>query len=265
MAGRQQLRRLPICAAAWIVVVAASGTARSAGPRPLFEPTDLELEEPGTVQLDAQIGQLRGQDASKVVLPDFEIDLGLSRNVEFDIDGQYAIEGPGARGFRLDRPGPDNLWLCTKLGLLDIRQDNIRSWAFGVQLGPKVPVAHGNHGAGYEGLLLLSRSVGRLQAVVNFGALIDPGVSVSRGRPAGVEAGLDLNVLLSKRYALNALGELGGVRFVSKDAHQLHATVGISWGASSATDISLIGMKGLLSGGDQYGLLVGLAQRISLF
>lgn len=241
----------------------AAGAAR---PRPLFEPTDLELEEPGTVELDAQIGEIRGTDAAKASLPDFEIDIGLGRNAELDIDGQYAIEGPGAHGFKLDRPGPDNLWLASKLGLWDERSSSgAKALAFGVQFGPKFPFASGNKGVGCEGLLLLAGTMGEAQLVLNAGALVDPGTGVSSGRPAGLEGGMDLSVVVSKRGSLSVLGELGGVRFLSRDAHQLHATAGLSWGVSKSLDLTLIGLKGLLSGGDRYGVLLGIAQRFELY
>lgn len=249
-----------------VAIAAASTHARAAGPRPLFEPTDLELEDPGTLEVDAQFGGLRGPDATRAVMPDFELDLGITRNFEIDIDSGYAIEGPHAHGFTWDRPGPDNLWVASKLGLWDAHDGlRHRAWAFGLQVGPKLPIAHGSKGVGYEGLMLVDRSLGDMHLVLNLGAIIDPGTEVSHGRAAGIEAGLDVSMPVSKRAALTMLGELGGVRFVSSDRHQLHATAGLSWGATKSTDLSLIGLKGFLSGGERYGVLIGIAQRFTLF
>lgn len=245
-----------------VVALLWSAPAQAARTRPLFEPTDLELQAPGIVEIDAQVGELRSTDGDRAVVPDFELDIGLGRNAELDIDGQYAIEGPGAHGFRLDRPGPDNLWISSKLGLWDERDASRgTAWALGVQLGPKVPLARTNKGAGCEGLILIARTVGDAQLVLNAGALIDPGSEVASGRPAGFEGGLDLAVVLSAVRRLSLLGELGGVRFVSKEPHQLHATAGVSWGVSGSVDLTLTGLKGLLSGGDRYGVLVGIAER----
>jgi hypothetical protein len=61
--------------------------------RPLFEPTDLEMEEAGVTEVDLQLGAVRGPPGSpwRAVLPDFELDLGLLPNLELDLDGAYAI------------------------------------------------------------------------------------------------------------------------------------------------------------------------------
>jgi hypothetical protein len=198
-------------------------------------------------------------------MPDVEVDIGLTRNVEVDIDGQYSIEGPRAGGYRLDRPGPDNLWVASKLGLWDAREPlRNRAWALGLQLGPKIPIAHAARGAGFEGLVLLGRTIGQSHIAMNLGAVVDPGQSVSRGRASGIEGGLDVSVPVDRRGVWTVLGEVGGVRFLSKEAHQLHCTAGVSWAAGKSTDVSLIGLLGLLSGGDRYGVLMGVAQRFSV-
>src|SRR5436190_20858536 len=77
--------------------------------RPIFEPTDLELEDPGTMEADLQLGFVRGKDAGRVVIPDVELDLGLTRVVELDLDGAYAIEGPQSGSFSFDHAAPDSL------------------------------------------------------------------------------------------------------------------------------------------------------------
>jgi hypothetical protein len=41
-----------------------------------FEPTDLELEPPGTTELNLQVGVVRSRDPWRVVAPGFELDLG---------------------------------------------------------------------------------------------------------------------------------------------------------------------------------------------
>lgn len=246
-----------------IVLAPVSAFAANPNARPLFEPTDMELQDPGTIQVDTQVGPVRGQGPWRVVVPDFEIDVGLMRNVEFDIDGTYAIEGPDAGGFSLDHPAPDNLWLSAKLGLYDARDlSNHSAWAFGMQIGPKIPAAQDAHGAGYEGLLLVARTIGDAHIVLNLGGLADPGPSASRGRPVGVEGGLDLNVSLPGSAHLSILSELGGVHFFSDYLDQLHLTAGLSWAATSTLDLSVIGLKGFVSGGDRYGALVGITKRL---
>jgi len=66
-----------------------------------------------------QFGPVRGQQAHRLVVPDVEFDLGLTHNIEFDIDGQFAIGGPDTGEFVFDRVAPDNPWPAIKFGLLD--------------------------------------------------------------------------------------------------------------------------------------------------
>src|SRR5262245_40873985 len=57
--------------------------------RRLFEPTDLEFEDPGVVEADLQFGVVRGEESYRIAVPDAELDLGLTSNLEFDLDGQF--------------------------------------------------------------------------------------------------------------------------------------------------------------------------------
>src|SRR5215831_19696756 len=145
--------RWALGALAAVLSLAGAREARARrGVRPLFEPTDLELENPGVVEMDLQVGAIRGPQSGpwRAVLPDFELDVGLLRNVELDLDGAYAIEGPATGPFSFDHPAPDSLWLSVKLGLLDF-EDEGRGLALGIQGGPKLPAAAGSRGVGFEG------------------------------------------------------------------------------------------------------------------
>jgi len=223
------------------------------------------MEDPGTLDVDLQFGAVRSQVPWRLVVPDVEVDFGLSRNVELDIDAAYAIEGPDNGPFTLDHPAPDNLWLAVKLGLYDSHGNGeATSWAVGAQLGPKLPVATAAHGIGYEGLLLVARTWGESHLVLNLGGLIDPGVQVSGQRPAGIEGGLDLSLKLGQS-SYSITGELAGVRFVSADADQLHATAGVTWAATDSLDLSMVGLMGFLSGGDRVGVLLGVSPKFALW
>lgn len=252
---------------AWVALTGVL-TARQAAARrrPLFEPTDLEMEEVGSVELDLQFGVLRGEGAWRAAVPDLELDIGLMPGVELDIDAAYAIEGSNDGPLTIDHTGPNDLWVCAKLGLYDDTDDDRpeRGWAIGAQLGPKLPVARDAYGMGYEGLFLVGRHWGGDRLVLNIGGLVDPGAAVGSGRPIGVEGGLDLTVDL-RGTSFSLSGELGGVRFFSADANQLHATAGISWATTEALDISIVGLVGLLRGGDRGGVLLGVAPKFSLW
>jgi hypothetical protein len=247
-----------------VVAVAQSAAARR---RPLFEPTDLEMEDVGTLEVDLQLGIIRGRDPWRLAVPDFEIDLGVAPGVEIDVDGAYAIEGPDDGGFSFDHPSPDNLWTAAKFGLYDqVDEDTPAGWAVGAQLGPKVPVAQGARGIGYEVLLLVGRHhwIGDNHLVLNLGGFVEPGGGVSSQRPIGLEAGVDASFAL-RGTPLSLTTELAGVRFFSGDPHQLHGTAGIVWATTSALDISLIGLIEFLRGGDRAGVLLGVSPKFALW
>jgi hypothetical protein len=237
----------------------------SAAQRRLFEPTDLEMEKPGIAEVDLQVGALRSDVPWRLVVPDLELDLGIAEGVELDVDGAYAIEGPHDGSFSLDHPAPDNLWLAAKLGIYDWRAPGANdAYALGAQFGPKLPVATDGHGIGYEWLLLLGRTWGESHLVLNLGGLIDPGVSVSHGRPIGIEGGVDADVDL-KVANLSVSGELGGIRYFSADPHELHATAGLTWAANDNLDISAVALTGFLKGGDHAGFLLGVSPKFALW
>ena len=232
--------------------------------RKRFEPTDLELEPPGTVELDLEAGLVREQDASRLVAPDFELDLGITRWLELGVDGAYAIEGEPGAPFSFDHAAPDPLWPAVKLGVLDISDEAVRrTFALGTQLGPKLPTFPGARGVGFEGLLLAGAHSGPSSFGFNLGGFIDPRPA-DGPRAAGLEAGLtwDRDLDADGKWALS--GELAGVIFTSHDPAQLQLGFGPSWAATSWLDVSVTGLIGFLPGGDRYGLLIGLAPHFDL-
>ena len=237
-----------------------------ATPRPRFEPTDLEWENTGVAELDLQFGPVRGQGPWRIVVPDFELDLGLLPWLEIDLDGAYAVEGPATGPFSLDHSAPDALWLSVKLGLYGVHDDgDTFGAALGVQIGPKLPVAAGSHGLGVESLLLSGGTLRRLTAVLNLGGFIDPAPDASSGRQIGVEAGLDLRFKLDHHDRFGLTGELAGTHFLSRDPDQLQATLGFVWSVRPTLDLSITGLVGSLSGGDRYGVLLGISPKVRLF
>jgi hypothetical protein len=232
--------------------------------RPLFEPTDLEMEKTGIMELDVQVGAVRGDAPWRAVVPDVEVDIGVAPNVELDVDGAYAIEGPGDGRFSFDHPAPDNLWIAAKLGLFDSRDvDKATAWAVGAQLGPKLPLANDAHGIGYEALLLVGRTWSESHLVLNVGGLVDPGGQISAQRPIAVEGGVDLDLHFGSS-PFSVTGELAGVHFFSDDEDQINVTAGVTFGASDNLDLSLIALAGLLAG-DRAGVLLGVSPKFALF
>jgi hypothetical protein len=244
--------------------VLASLIATSALGRPHlrrhFEPTDLELQEPGVTELDTEVGLIRGQSAWRVVAPDFELDLGLARWLELDLDGAFAIEGAADRPFSFDHTAPDPLWPSLKVGALDLLDDGSRStFAFGAQAGPKLPTLPGSHGVGAEALLLGGVKLGRTELVLNVGGFVDPAPTRASQRVTGLESGVTWAQDLDRlgRYSLNT--DLSAVLFPSGDPSQVQATFGPAVQATEWLDLSLTTLVGFTAGSDRYGMLLGFS------
>src|SRR5450432_445374 len=230
--------------------MSAPAPAQARTRRPLFEPTDLEMEDPGISEIDLQVGEIRGSSGPfRLVIPDFEVDLGLLENLELDVDGAYAIEGGSSGSFSLDHAAPDSLWPSLKVGIIDhpAQEGEGRvGFAVGVQIGPKLPVAAGSHGLGAESLLLVGLICCHgAHAALNLGGFADPAPDPLSTRPKGVEVGLDLDVDLGASGRFHATGEVSMVRFISADPPQLLATSGLAWSVSPSVDLSLTGLVGI--------------------
>jgi hypothetical protein len=236
----------------------APGVAR-AGPRRIFEPTDLDLEAPGSLEVDLQIGILGDRDTLRVVVPDFEINLGVLSWLELDLDGTIAVEGSAPR---VDHCAFDNLWLAAKIGLLS-RRTRTGEWALGLQAGPRFPSSPGARGVGVEAVALLGHGWGRLHEVLNVGGFIDPAPGASLGYPRAVQLGLDLAVEL--RRGTSATGELGGVYYVSGEPYQLLGTLGITHEVGPRLEVTVVAVVGRIDGRLRAGALFGVAWRMRLW
>jgi hypothetical protein len=252
---------LVMCAA-----LAPASVAAARRIRPLFEPTDLDLEDPGVLELDLQFGMARGEDAWRLVVPDFELDLGLWDFLELDIDSAYAIEGRNSASFSFDHPAPDSLWIAAKLGLFDSRDDGEQSaFALGLQIGPKIPTAPAAHGVGAEALILAGTNLKRTHLVWNAGGFIDPAPDRNSARPGGLEVGVDAQIDLDAAGHVSVIGSLAYVHFLSSDADQLVTTLGMNWAVVDALELSLVGLVGVLAGGDRFAILFGVTPKLKLF
>ncbi len=260
------MRQGVVATAVFLTVFAASVDASAQRVRRRFDPEDLKLEEPGVVHADVALGVVRGEIAGRWLVPDFDIDVGLTSNVELGIDGAWAMEGTPERPFSFDHTAPDNLWLSSKMGLWASRDTAARTaWAFGAQLGPRVAVAPGARGAGFQALALLGRTMRRTHFVLNLGGLVEPGAEVSSGRPTAMLFGVDATFDLDAKGTWSIAADLGGVFFVSPQKNQLNSTAGIVWAAASWLDLSVSGLVGYLAGGDHYGALFNVSPKIAVF
>lgn len=255
-------RRVLLLAA---VVLFAAGEARAAGPaRPRFEPTDLELEKPGTTELDMQFGTLWGDGPAglRLTLVDFELDLGLLPNVELDVDGAFALNNIDATS---PQASGEALWTSVKLGFVDRRNAaGSSAVSFGAQLGPRIATL-GGYGAGYEAIALLGLYEDRTHVVLNGGAILDAGASHGSTRPFSVVAGVDLDLDLDATNRWSLLGELAVGYFPVVYPNEFTMTAGFGFSPNKNLSFSLIVLGGFVPGADRVGLLFGVAPKTSLW
>ena len=241
-----------------------SSTARAVQHRHVFEPTDLNFDARGVLDIDAQFGLMRDGQSWRAVLPDFEVDVGITSWLELDLDGTFALASHSRSLFPPSTPTPDNLWLSTKIGLLDTRDDEDHSsWALGVRQGPRLPAARDTSSLGYEALLLLGRTMPCGQFVLNLGAFVDPAV-YRHGRPAGVSFGLDATLPWAPHPDFAVIAQVFGGWYPTGDPSELAASAGLQWSPTDMLDLSLIGMGGSLAGGAAYGVLFGVSPMLRL-
>lgn len=252
----------------WVIALLLLSHAAWARPhvRRHFEPTDLQLETPGTSELDLENGMVRGPTAWRVVAPDFELDVGLTKWLELDVDGAYAVEGRSDAPFTFDHAAPDPLWPSAKVGLVDAVDAQLsRTYALGAQLGPRLPTYAGAHGVGAEGLLLAGIDFGLTSLTWNVGGFVDPAPAPDTRRPVGVQTGFDISEDLDAAARYTLTGSVSGVAFTSHDPAQLQATFGPSYAPTPWLHLSLTGLVGVLPGSDRYGILLGVAPRLPLW
>ncbi|MEI9940608.1 MAG: hypothetical protein WDO69_25615 [Pseudomonadota bacterium] len=244
------------------LLLATTSNAYGAPRRRHFEPDDLELEQPGILDFDLQAGPVRGSAPSgtHVVLPDFEIGLGLTRRVELDVSGTFTLEREDGRRHLTG----DALWIATKLGLVDTQDAQGNAWAFGLELGPRLPTLDAA-GIGYGALGLLGFTHRSVTLVLNAGSLIDPGPSLGEERPSSLVFGLDANVALDRRGQWSLQSELGFAHYLSSDPDELAFALGTTYAVSKRLDVSLTALTGLLPDTDHLGLLLGVSPQVGLW
>jgi hypothetical protein len=242
-----------------------AGPAAARPVRRVFQPEDLDFRESGLLELTLQFGLIRGQAAYRVSSPGFDLDLGLTRNLELDVSGEFAVAGPDEETFTFDRTSPDNTWTSLKAGLLDVAIGDADALTTGVQLGPQLPTARGNAGLGLEGLVLAGWRHGETLLMVNLGGLLDPRPGGGDPRPAGLEGGLDLSIPVDAAVRWTLYAGLSGVHYLATYQDQMNVLAGVIWSASGRLDVSLTVLGGPTGGGDRWGVLLGLTPRARLW
>jgi hypothetical protein len=256
-------RPLAALSLACALLPAAAGARRNHRAR--FEPTDLEMAEPGELDLNIESGLLRDGASWRVYAPDVELDLGLTRDVELDLDGSFALASPGTEALTPLTPSPDNLWISLKIGLIGDRHRQREAWGLGFQAGPRVAVAPGFEGLGAEALVLVARHQGRVHLAANLGGYIEPRNPATATTQRAAIAALDLAVELDATSTWQLHAELYGVLATDSDAHEAGASVGVEWAASPNLSLSGTVLAGWSNGGPAVGALIGFSPSFQLW
>ena len=122
-----------------------------------------------------------------------------------------------------------------------------RSWALGMQLGPRFGAAPGSRGIGFEGLALVARQQGRWHLVLSSGVLVDVPLGGAY-RPLALEAGVDLAVDVDRNGVWSLVADAAAVYFVSIDPHQIALSAGASWSPRPWLSVSVTALCGFLDG-----------------
>ena len=217
-------------------------------------------------QLDMAYGLVRGQDAFRVSMPDFEFDLGLTKNIELDLDGEFALGGPDTGVLEINQLAQDNLWSAVKVGLDTYEdQEDKTDWAYGFQVGPVWPIAPGAQGVGVEGLAIVGLRLGDNYFALNLGGLMQPGDDPGQPRAKGFIGGIDAEIALDRKDLWALTAQIGGASYWSPDLPQVTTMLGVQYSVTENLDISITGLRGWLRGGDQYGVLFGITPRFALW
>jgi hypothetical protein len=248
-------RVFPVLLLSCSVLGAAPAQARARRTR--FDPSDLALQSVGGVEIDTQwgIAHSDGAAGNRLVLPDWEVDIGLTPRVELDIDGAFSFDQYDTSAASWSS---DPLWIAVSLGLYDDRDaDGKHTLAAGLQLGPRFPLIR-QKGVGYAAVGLLASSYDGVGLTFNAGFDIDPLDRVTGHHPVSLVTGFDYDIDLDHVDRWSIVGDGALVYFLSDDPNTLTFTAGPSCKLTPRVEVQLAGLVGALPGDDRYGALAQL-------
>jgi hypothetical protein len=245
-----------------IALLTISTSAAAAPIRPFFEPTDLEFEKPGVLDIDVQTGPTYGANAwgHRWILSDVEVDFGILDNVELGLDAAFSSDLQADHSRTIFS---EALWPTVKLGLADFHAGD-HAFAFGLQLGPRIPMFTGA-GVGYAALGLAGWSIGKVHLVLNGGFVTDPGTTITEGHPTGALMGLDTVINIDDDGHFMLTSELGGTVFTTGRG-EAHQTIGLAWEPyTDRLQFSVVFLTGIAANADRGALLFGVSPKMDLF
>jgi hypothetical protein len=239
-----------------LLLIAFPTRARARFFRARFEPDTLELQDPGKLELDMQVGALYGDgvDGSRVILPDMDLEIGIASWLEIDIDGAFTVTQLGTGRPEL---GGDPLWTSLRFELLNMEDEDGDNFGVGLQVGPRFRTVDNARGVGLGAVALIGGGSKTLHAVGNFGTFVDQEQAVALVYGAGLQWEFELR----RKWSL--VGQLAGAHYFGEvgedeDPDQTFLQFGFGTPLNDALEVELLAVAGPFARGDRAGLLAGI-------
>jgi hypothetical protein len=227
--------------------------------RARFEVGTLEVEKPGALAIDGQLGATYGDgsDGSRLVVPDFELDIGLLKWLELDIDSAYSLVQleSGEREW-VGEP----VWTALRFDLYSWeREETGRTFGVGLQVGPRFPNLRNLGGVGFAGLLLFGGGTRTFHVVANVGG------TVELAHAFGLIYGVGFQQELSDEHKIALVGQLAAITYFDDSPNQLLLSVGAQKALNEELEVQLVVLGGPAYEGDRIGVLAGATYRHGLW
>jgi hypothetical protein len=227
--------------------------------RARFEVGQLEVEKAGVLAIDAELGPIYGdgEDGVRLLLPDFEVDLGLTAWLELDVDGAFSLVRVKERD---QQWVGDPIWTALRFDLYSVEQEHTgNTFGVGLQLGPRWPNVRNVAGIGFAGLALVGGGTRDLHVVLNLGSTVD------REQPVALNYGVDVELELATKRKWSLVAQVAGAHYFGGEHDQLFVNVGVSTELDDSLELSLLALGGPAYQGDRAGLLAGMTYRHGLW
>lgn len=228
--------------------------------RARFRPNTLELQDPGQLEIDSEMGGIygNGQDGTRTPAPDFELGLGVLDWLEVNIDSSFSETQLGTQNKQFVG---EPIWLSGRFDVYSFEDKKTGStFGIGAQVGPRLPNIGNARGVGVAGVGLIGGGTQAFNVVLNAGSTFDASQSVA------VTYGLDLEYKLKRRRKWTLDGEIAGAHYFGGGApDQLLLNVGFGLFVNDDLQLALLLLTGPVYRGDRVGLLVDVTYDVQLW
>lgn len=227
--------------------------------RARFRPNTLELQDPGQLEIDSELGGVYGdgQDGTRTPVPDFEVGLGVFDWLELNLDSSFSETQLGTQNKFVGEP----IWLSGRFDVYSFDDKKTgNNFGIGAQVGPRLPNVGNALGVGVAAVGLIGGGSQTFNVVLNTGSTLDAGQSFA------LTYGLDLEYKLTLRRKWTLNGEIAGAHYFGGGApDQLLVNAGFGLVINDDVELALLLLTGPVYRGDRVGLLVDLTYDFHLW